>query len=243
MNTIIYLLKKKIADTIVDKIGDATKVALATIVTNIGAGVAAGTVGAAALKLSTGMPPLQRAALVGASTLGSAATTKVGLDLGAAVSKNLNIKEAIKNSPHADVNIDRIPSPDIDFINSVLEASEQVNNYTPLEELINYQFTVNAIIFIFIILLLTMLFNRFIFTSNLVFISYLFEKYTSNKISQWFTNKINKGIDYNNRYTLFLFLFISLIIIINLIMSLFISSELLLNIDDYVTIYNHLKKN
>ena len=48
-----------------------------------------------------------------------------------------------------------------------------------------------------------MLFNRFIFTSNLEFISSLFEKYTSNKISQWFKNKFNKGIDYNNRYTIF----------------------------------------
>ena len=129
------------------------------------------------------------------------------------------------------------------FINSVLEASEHVNNYTPLEELIVYQFTLNALVLIFILMLLTMLFNRFILTSNLKFITSLFDKYTSNKISQWFNNKINKGIDYNNRFTLFLFLFLSLIIIINLILSLFISSELLLSIDDYVTVYNHLKKN
>lgn len=238
-----FSINKKFADTIVDKIGDATKVALSTIVPNIGAGAAAGTVGAAALKLSSGLPPLQRAAFVGASTLGSAATAKLGLDIGAAASKNLNIKESIKNSPHADVNIDSIPSPDGGFINSVLEASEQINNYTPLEELIIYQFSLNAIILIFILILLSMLFNRFILTTNLEFITSLFDKYTSNKISQWFKNKINKSIDYNNRFTLFLFLFISIILIINVILSLFISSELLLNIDDYVTVYNHLKKN
>lgn len=238
-----FSINKKIADTIVDKATLVASPILSTILPNIGAGAAAGTVGAAALKFSSGLPPLQRAAFVGASTLGSAPTAKLVLDIGAAASKILNIKESIKNSPHADVNIESIPSPEGGFINSVLEASEQINNYTPLEELIIYQFSLNAIILIFILILLIMLFNRFILTTNLEFITSLFDKYTSNKISQWFKNKINKSIDYNNRFTLFLFLFISIILIINVILSLFISSELLLNIDDYVTVYNHLKKN
>lgn len=87
-----------------------------------------------------------------------------------------------------------------------------------------------------------MLFNRFVLTSNLELISFLFEKYTSNNINQWFKNKKDKGIDYNNSFIFIMFIVISIMLIVFLFITLFISSELIVNIDSYVNVYNHLKK-
>ena len=40
------------------------------------------------------------------------------------ITKNMDIENSIKNSPHAVPNPDRIPSPDMNFINSPLERNE-----------------------------------------------------------------------------------------------------------------------
>jgi hypothetical protein len=123
-----------------------------------------------------------------------------------------------------------------------LESSEIVKTNSPLEVLLISQFIFNALILILIIILLSMLFNRFVLTSNLDFISSLFEKYSSNNINQWFKNKIDKGNDYNNRFILIMFIVNSIMLIVFLFITLFISSELIVNIDSYVNVYNHLKK-
>ena len=60
-----FSINTKIAETIIDKIGDATKFALSTIVPIIGAEAAAETIGAGALNLSARLSPLQYAAFLG----------------------------------------------------------------------------------------------------------------------------------------------------------------------------------
>ena len=64
---------------------------------------------------------VQRLAVVNTTAIVTAAGTSFGLDIGGAISKNMNIEEAIKNSPYADTQIDRIPSPDILFLFKVLQ--------------------------------------------------------------------------------------------------------------------------
>ena len=63
-------------------------------------------------------------AVIGTTAAVTAAGTKIGLDIASVVSKNFKIEEAIKNSPHAEPQVDRIPSPDI--ILSPLEKTSSV---------------------------------------------------------------------------------------------------------------------
>jgi hypothetical protein len=63
-----------------------------------------------------------------------------------AISNNMDISNMIKNSPHSNVDPDRIPSPSNDFINSIIE------DFTPLEVLLSTQFILNLVILILFIL-------------------------------------------------------------------------------------------
>lgn len=138
--------------------GEAVKWLMKKIVPNLGAGAAAGAAASAAVKATAGLPPHQRAVVVGATSFVTAGATKVGLEIGTSISKNLDITESIKNSKHADPNIDRIPSPDIE-INSPLE-----NEITsPLQDLFIYNFTLDLLILFLVLILLFIIFNRYIY--------------------------------------------------------------------------------
>ena len=65
-------------------------------------------------------------AVIGTTAAVTAAGTKIGLDIASAVSKNFKIEEAIKISPHAEPQVDRIPSPDI--ILSPLEKTSSLRS-------------------------------------------------------------------------------------------------------------------
>jgi hypothetical protein len=84
------------------------------------------------------MPVLPRLLLTGATTAVSAGGAKVGLDVGGSISKNLDLTSAIKNSPHSNPQIDRIPSPDV--FHSFLNPSEVnvsfLDSHSPLEVLL-----------------------------------------------------------------------------------------------------------
>lgn len=89
-----------------------------TIIPNIGAGAAAGTVGAAVVKATTNAPLGGKLLAIGASTGVTALATQTGLNLEVTMTKNLDLNELVKNSPH--VTSDRIPSPDPFFVPAVL---------------------------------------------------------------------------------------------------------------------------
>ena len=147
---------------------DASKLALEKIAPNLGVGAAAGSAAGAAIKYSAGMAPLHRLAVIGTTAAATAAGTKIGLDLGGVVSKNINIEEAIKNSPHAEPKTDRIPSPSAEpdfFIASPADIT------SPLQELLMYSLALDILILILLIGILLIIFNRYIVKYNLNFIN------------------------------------------------------------------------
>ena len=87
---------------------DASTMVLDKIVPNLGVGAAAGSAASAAVKFTSGMPPVQRLAAIGATAAVTAAGTKVGLDAASAISKNFGIEETIKNSPDTDPQVVRV---------------------------------------------------------------------------------------------------------------------------------------
>jgi hypothetical protein len=236
-----FQINKDLMDKGLQSVSEMSKAVVQQIAPNIGAGAAAGTATAAMVKATTGLPAFQRMGLIGGTAVITAASTKVGLNIGKAISKESDIMDSIKNSEFCDSNIERIPSPDNIFINSVLEKNEQINiENSPLEVLLTSLFTLNVLTLLLIIILLILIFNRYILHFNLDLILSLIEKYMPNKLKELIKKKVNKGIDYNNKFILIMFIVNSIILIIILLMSIFVSAELAYNINDYVTVYNHI---
>jgi hypothetical protein len=62
-----------------------------------------------------------------------------------------------------------------------------------------------------------------------------------NKLNDKFKNMVNKGIDYNNKFIFIMFIINCILLIVISLINIFVSAELLIKIDDYVSVYNHIK--
>lgn len=233
-----FKIKKSTVDKIVDTAQSLSGVFASTVVPNIGAAAAAGTVGASVVKTTVGMPPLQRGVLIGGASAITAAGTVLGIDVGKSISKNLDLSESIKNSPHGDPDITRIPSPESDLINSPLEAME---NFSPLEVLLNSLVTLNILELMLYIILILLLINKYFYPFNINNISKIINKFMPLSFINWYTKYTNKSIDYNNRFTQIMFISVTILLLLFKLGNLYITAELSLKIDDYVLVYNHLK--
>jgi len=234
-----FKLSKRLVDNSLQNVADASTMLVDKIVPNLGVGAAAGSAASAAVKYTTGMAPVQRLATIGATAVVTAAGTIVGLDAASAISKNIGLEEAIKNSPYAHPQIDRVPSPDIDIILSPLDKT------SPLQDLLIYSIALDIFILILLISILLLIFNRYIVKYNLTFINYIIQqsgvnKYIPVKFINWLNKKINAGIDYNSRLLLFIFILNSIFIFLFVLLKIFISSELLINIDSYINVHNFI---
>ena len=154
-----------------------------------------------------------------------------------AISNNLNIGNMIKNSEHANPDINRIPSPGLDFnINSSLESGDQS---IPLLDLLDVIKSFNILEIILILFLIYILCIKYINKFNII--SYLIIKYLPTKYHNW--NKIfESGNKFNIILVNFILVFIIVLLLIFKLMNLYFCSELYTNIDDYVSLYNFLKK-
>ena len=57
-------------------------------------------------------------------------------------------------------------------------------------------------------------------------------------IRKWFNR--NRGIDYNNKLVLFLFIINTILLFFLVLLKLVISSTLLINIDSYINVHNYI---
>jgi hypothetical protein len=169
-------ISKDLVDNTLKIGGEFFKAAAEFISPNFGAGTAAGAAASAAIKSTSGLPPVQRAAIIGSSTLITAVTSKVGLDIGTQVSKKMDILEAIKKSKFADS--DKLPNPDDSFINNPLEIGDS----SPLESLLFDMFILNVLLLILFIIFIVIIFNRYMLQFNSRFISSLVDKFMPDKI-------------------------------------------------------------
>jgi hypothetical protein len=237
-----FQIRKDLFDEGLKNIGLASKMALEKIAPNLGVGAAAGSAAGATIKYSAGMAPLQRLAAIGTTAAVTAAGTKIGLEFGGLVSKNNYIETAIKNSPHADPDIDRIPSPSAEpsfFIQSPADIT------SPLQDLLMYSLALDILILILLISIIIIIFNRYIVKYNFKYINNIIQiiglnKYMPNKIINWFNNSVNIGIEYNNKLVLFIFILNSILIFLFVLLKIFINSELLINIDSYINVHNYI---
>lgn len=176
--------------------------------------------------------------VVGLISLFTSAATKIGLEIGKTIAENLNIENCIKESIYSNPDPQIIPSPSIDYIDSPLDTGDIIN---PLETLLNFQLKLSILILIFSLLflifsLLFFVFSKFVINNNFDFVkkilpSLIFDKYI---------NILKRSNDIKNKFLLVMLSINILIIIILLIMSIFVSMELINNTDGYVNVYNHI---
>ena len=230
----VYTLKadKKFVDNTMHNLGTAAKTGYDKVMPDLGVGAAAGSAASVTIKATTGMAPVPRVALVTATTVATAIGTKVGIGIGTAINQNMDIASTVKDSPHADPNPERVPSPDTNIINSPLESDIT----SPLQDLLLYSFILDLLILILLIVLLLIIFNKYITNYNLNFISNILNKYMP--IKNWFN--VNTAIDYSDKFVLYMFIVNTVLLIFLIILKLIVSSTLLVDIDTYITVHNYI---
>ena len=119
-STYEFKVDKEMVDNVVKGAMSTVNTVVNTVIPNIGAGAAVGAVGAAVVKATANAPLGGKLLAIGASTGVTALATQTGLNIGVTMTKNLDLNDLVKNSPHVASASDRIPSPDPLFVPAVL---------------------------------------------------------------------------------------------------------------------------
>lgn len=206
-------------------------------VTNLVAAAAGGSVGTAVVK-HIPLPPAQRIT-AGMLTAGvTSGLVTAGIRAGASLQENFNMKETIKIHPYADPNINRVPSPDPNIIQNVLENGDQS---IPLVDLLLNLATLNLLELIIIFIIILLVFNKYYSQIFNQFISNCLKKYIPTKY-HLFNKYLEKSNEYNVKFINIMLVYLVILLILSILGNLFVCSELYINIDDYVLVYNHIKK-
>jgi|SRR5271156_5282137 hypothetical protein len=240
-STYEFKVDKEVVNKVIKGTMSTVNTIVNTVLPNVGAGAAAGTVGAAVVKATANAPLGGKLLAIGASTGVTALATQTGLNIGASITKNLDLNYLVKNSPHV-TSSDRVPSPDPFFVPSVLESSEIES---PLEVLLSSQLTLNILIWVLLFSFLYLLFSTYVLRGNIVLISNLFNKYMPITFNNFLNKAIQRVSSINSVasdkliFTLFIINMFLLIILLSL--NTYVSIELVNNIESYVRVYNNLK--
>jgi hypothetical protein len=251
-----FKIKKNIVDNAIDKGKEILWTGFKDIGPNLGIGAAAGKVASEAFKATGGLPVVPRIAVVGSTALATAAGTKIGIELGKAVAKNLEIKSEIDSS-NLELNAkDGIESPtefDSGFIHSILEDSE-----IPLIIMLNGLNYLNYIELSLILALFSLLFRKFLYKLIKSFILNKKSKNLTANIKEVDKNKDNSSLNVSvnavsinsdavlntmDKYTDYLLVFIFICLIWIKILNIYFSFYLTENIDSFVKVYDHIINN
>jgi hypothetical protein len=228
---------KNFIDKGINAVGIGVKTVIQNTGLSIGAASAAGVAASTVLKSTSGMPPVQRALLVGGMSAATAAGTTLGLKTGKILGDNINA-DIIKNSAHADPNINRIPSPDLFVANSPLESNDVS---TPLEQLLGVIVSYQMLELFLLFLLFFLLFIKFFYKKNTDLVSLFVNKFMPNKFVIWYNNIMQWSTDFNDKFNTILFIFISILFILIKLGNIYACTELYSNIDTFVSVYNYYK--
>ena len=242
----------------------------ADIMAHVAAGIVGAKLGAVAYKEGQGTPALlrgrrQRLIMVGALALSGLIGTVVGIEAGGgaiAILKTLNILEnraaamphkSFSTAPrpeaepaiesNADVNtgsagLPGLPKIGDNLINCPIEGSEDT---IPLVEILDNLISLNILEIVLTVILILILYQKYINKININFITKIVVKYLPNKYIDWFKKYSTSSIKYNDKFTKIMFIYVSILLILLKLGNLYVTAELYNNIDDYVLVYNHIK--
>ncbi len=135
------------------------------------------------------------------------------------------LRESYLESRYSNPDINRVPSPEMNMLNSPLEIQ------TPLGDLVDVIFSYNMLELIIIILLIYIILNRNILK---VISKYIPIRFNNLKII------VDRGISANTKFMNVIIIILVVLLLIFKLVNLFISYELTNNLDNYVNIYNDL---
>lgn len=247
-------MEKELAKEVGGKILDLAKESITTTLPNIGI-YAAGVEGAKAMiEATAGLPPAQRAIFGGLGSFTTVLASKIAMESATALVNNAKASNSMvkdikeENNPSSESTqkptqeTTTIPSPDSTEIPSPQDTNFTINS--PLEEMeVPLLSLLDSIISLNILELVLIILIIVIYNNNTVR-NFMLKKF-QNLIPQKyvrihkFYNKISSTSE--KFYKILTYYFIFLLIVVKLI-NLFFITGLTINIDDFIMVYNNLKK-
>ena len=117
-----------------------------------------------------------------------------------------------------------------------------LDNLTPIEELTHILYIVNIFIILSILCIIYILFILYLVKNHERTGEYLPNKYTSSTVKMYINKLVSLTGKNYERFAYFMLFYFTLLIILLLLVNLYISYELRHNLEDYIIVYNYLKK-
>jgi hypothetical protein len=241
VDNVLNQSKKAIVNVVLRRDGN-----LSTVTSTIVGSSAA----AAMAKATVGSPPVARVAMVGGAAFAAAAGSIVGVEVVAVPQKIVENKNLFNSTDsnnsqdsEAEVLNNNPPSPDS---NSDFWVNSPLENEIPLVKIIDYLIIWNVLELSLISLIIFALNYKYIYKFINKIISYLVNKFIPRRSTKLgildLPKYIEKGVDYNNKFIKFYIIILTIILILMILFNILICSELSYHIDEYVTVYNNIKK-
>nr|YP_009517157.1 LAGLIDADG homing endonuclease [Blastosporella zonata]AYE93083.1 LAGLIDADG homing endonuclease [Blastosporella zonata] len=213
-----FKVNKELLEKSIEKSKNILEVTIRKIVPDLGVGAGEGKVASEAIKISADMDSLSGNVLVGGVSATTAPASKLDNDS--------------RNTPS-----------DFEggFISSALEDTE-----IPLIIVVNGLSFLNYIEFSLILTLFSVLFRKYLSRRLISLIWSLKNKYTKNNKVEIIKDKdvsLNQTLNALDKYSDIIIVYIFICLIWVKFINVYFSGELAKNIDDFVTVYNHIKNN
>jgi len=230
-----YHITKEDFNKGVEFISQNIRSGIESVIPNLGAASAAGAAATAVINKSN-LPTLPKLALTGITAAVVGAGTKIGIAAGDSLldnkARNESVTPSIENISNTG---DEIQSPVNDFIHSVLEKGDML---TPLEELLKCQLGLNVLMLVEIFILIMILYNKLFINSSFS----IFNKYLYPKLGDSFKSFFNKMNSFNDKFFYIIFIINCLCLIFAIFLSFIIIGSLNTNLQEYIDVYNQIKK-
>ena len=133
-------------------------------------------------------------------------------------------------------------SPDQSFIDSPFE---DIDNNIPLIAILKNLVLLDSVELMLMLILIFIVINKYLYKFNIKLLYKLVllipNKYLPNIFKNRFNN-LDKAVDFNNKFYNILFGILIIILLLFKLAHIYFSSELYSNIDDYILVYNYIKK-
>lgn len=221
-------VSKDTVDNVASAIGHAIGTAISEGLPYLASGSAGAAAASAVIKSTSGMPLAPRAL----TTLVMSGAASAGTAIDIASSKALT-----QNSSVTSGNKVNTPSQDNRFM------PESVNEelISPLEKLLALQLLSNLLILFLIVLIIFIIFNKFILKYNSEAFISLSTKYLPGKISTKLNKILTANLQLSNKFITIYLIVAILLIVLLVLLNIYVNSELVNNINDYVKVYHIIK--
>ena len=195
---------------------------IGNIVPVVVGGIAGAGLGGAIIKSTSGLPPLQKAALGVATAIGGSLGVSVSSAVGKEIAKNIiNTHENVTDSS--------------DKIASILEFGD---NMSPLQALLNYEIVICLLILFHIVILILILLNKVYVSGSLKVISKIIPKQILDKYDKY--KVMIEQI--SNKFLIILFIINVIFLLGYILLLIYINFEISSHLDDYINVHSKMKK-